>query len=44
MKCMVGWHCMFLGIFNGYGGHSILLCVAGVFIGAIAEGVIMRYL
>lgn len=44
MKCMSGWFALSLALISGYGWQSGLLFIAGVFIGAIAEGIIMRYL
>lgn len=44
MKCMTGWSVLPLALLSGYGAESLLLMIAGLFIGAIAEGIIMRYL
>lgn len=44
LKCMTGWFSLPLAMLVGYGAESVLIGIAGVFIGAIAEGIIMRWL
>jgi hypothetical protein len=44
MKCMSGWGALTLALLSGYGWESVLLLIAGLFVGAIAEGIIMRWL
>ena len=44
LMCLTSWICLFLGIVSGYGLGALLLMVGGLFIGAIAEGILMRWL
>jgi hypothetical protein len=44
MGCCTGWAALVLGLISGYGLGAILLCIGGVFIGAIVESIYMRWL
>lgn len=43
-QCMTGWFALSLGIIGSYGWQSALLMCAGVFVGAMFEGIKMRWL
>lgn len=44
IKCMTGWFALVLAVLCGYGFISVLLCAAGLFMGALFEAIKMRWL
>lgn len=44
LKCMTGWFALFLALVSGNYITAVLFLAAGVFVGAMVEGIMMRYL